>query len=168
MAISKKIQSSINQMINQEWNTFYSFLAVSAWFETTPYKGFSKLLLEKAEREQRHSLQFFNFLKQRIGVVDLESIKAPKKTFNSPLEAFEYVLELKRSITKREHDLFDLASKEKDYQTIEFLLKILQESVHEERDMQDAVDKVGFAEESPDAMLHLDFKEEKAYAASKH
>lgn len=168
MAINTKIQSSINQMINFEWNAFYAFLAVSAWFETTPYKGFSKLLLEKAEREQRHSLQFYNFLKQRIGVIDLGPVNDPRKEFDSPLEAFEYVLALKRAITKSEHNLLEIASEEGDYQTVEFLLKILQESILEERNMQDVVDKVGFAEGSPDAMLHLDFKEEKAYAASKH
>ncbi len=133
MALKKDIQLLIHQIIHKEWYASYSFLAVAEWFETTPCKGFSKLLQKKAEREKKQAIQFSNYLKQRIGNIDQVSVKNPKKEFTSSLEAFEYIMNQKEDITKCERQLYALASREKDYKTIEFLLKIVQEAIYKKK-----------------------------------
>lgn len=167
MKIKSTIEASINKHINLEWDASYNFLAISAWFETTPFKGFAKLMLERSEREERHALQFYNFLKDRLGKVEILPVSKPAATsFKSPLDAFEKALAIKHNITKASHKLYAQALKENDFELQEFLHASFQEQIQEEKHMQDNVDKLGLAKNNADALIHLDYKEEVAYATA--
>lgn len=167
MKLNDNVEKALNQQINIEWSASYYFLGISAWFETTPFKGFSKALLERSERELRHAMQFLDFLKTRLGVIELLPIDEPQASFNSPIDAFEKALARKHAVTQQSHKLYALAVKENDFETQEFLHQFFQEQIQEEKNMQDNVDKVGFAKKNADALIHLDYKEEILYAASK-
>lgn len=156
---------AINRHINIEWNASYNFLDISAWFETTPFKGFAKLMLERSEREERHALQFYEYLINRLGTAELMPVnKTAGSSFASPLEAFEKALAIKWDVTRASHELYALALKEGDFETQEFLHAFLQEQIQEEKHMQDNVDKLNLAGDNPDALIHLDYKEEVQYA----
>jgi ferritin len=166
MKINEKMSAELNQHLHREWSAHYAFLATSAWFETTPFKGFAKALLERSEREHRHALKIFMYLKERLGVVELGAVEQPRCAFGSALEAFEQALAVKHALTSASHSLYVLAGKERDYQTQEFLHEFLQEQIQEEKHMQDHVDKVTLAGDHPDALIHLDYKEEHMYQST--
>ncbi len=163
MAIRNNIQSAIGQIINKKWYACYSFLAVAEWFENTPYNGFSKLLLKNAEIEQWHAKQFSNYLKQRTGTGNEISIKAPKSDFKSAPEAFDYILDQKKDISKNERKLYALASKGKDYKTIEFLLQLFQEMVPKKKNSQHFTSKITFVKDNMTTGLHLNYKTKTKY-----
>jgi ferritin len=163
MKINPKLEAALNRQINLEWQVSYGFLAMAAWFETTPFKGFAKWMLLRSEREQAHAIELFEYLRNRFGELDLREIEEPQKTFGSPLESFERALELKREVTGATHKLYELSLKEKELETQELLLHFLKEQVHEEKHIQDITEKVELANGHPDALIHLDYKEELQY-----
>lgn len=156
MKIESKFEKAVSQQINMEWNTSYSYLGMAGWFETTPYKGFARWMQRQCLEEQEHAMKLFRFIKDRIGVIDLMPIKVPKQTFKSPLDAFEAALAMERGVTANIYELYSLALKEKDYETQERLHWFLQEQIHEEKEVQDMVDKIALASKKPAAILHLD------------
>lgn len=167
MKINKTIEIAINSHINMERTVAYTFMAMSSWFETTPFKGFAKTCLKKSEREEEHALQLQSYLKNRIGIVELLPIIEPKTDYQSPLEAFQKALEEKYALTASSHKLYAQAAKERDYQTQEYLHAFFQMQIQEEKHLQDFVDKLNLAKDNPDALIHLDYKEEVAYSTKK-
>jgi ferritin len=160
-------ETAINNHINIEWNASYSFLAISSWFETTPFKGFAKNFLRRSERESRHAMQFYDFQKNRLGVIEILDVPQPKAmSFKSPMHACEVALSIKHDVIKASHKLFAQAVKEEDYELQEFLHGIFQEQIQEEKHMQDHIDKLGIAKDNADALIHLDYKEEVLYASA--
>jgi len=41
MTLSPKLAKLLNEQINNEMSSSYVYLAMSAWFEQTPYSGFA-------------------------------------------------------------------------------------------------------------------------------
>lgn len=156
MKITSQFEKAVNQQINSEWNSSYSYLAMAGWFETTPYKGFARLMQRQCLEEQVHAMKLFRYVKDRIGVVDLLAIRKPKKVLESPLHAFEEALQMERNSTANISKLYQLAVREQDYETQERLHWFLQEQIHEEKSIQDMVDKIKLAGTRPAAILHLD------------
>lgn len=156
MKINSTFQLAANAQINIEWNSSYAYLAMAGWFETTPYKGFARWMQRQCEEEQLHGMKLFRHIKDRMGVVNLLGLKEPKSKFDSPLDAFTEALAMERNGTKNIYALYSLAVKQMDYELQERLHWFLQEQIHEEKKVQDMVDKLTLAGKTPAAILHLD------------
>ncbi|WOO42136.1 ferritin [Rubellicoccus peritrichatus] len=156
MKISETIQSAINQQIAHELNASYLYLAMSGWFDTTVYSGFSKWMLMQSNEERDHAMRFFNYLNDRNGTVELQAIDKPVTSFGNPLAAFKLALESEEKNTRSIHQLYDMANSEKDYATKHFLSWFLQEQVEEEKAAQDWVDRLEIAGEHVNALMRLD------------
>lgn len=169
MTLKDNLQVAVNKQINIELNSSYAYLAMAGWFETTAFKGFARWMQRQCIEEQVHAMKLFRYVKDRIGVINLLPIKEPKKTFNAPLEAFTEALEMERNGTKCIHELYALSLKEADPETQERLHWFLQEQIHEEKSVQDMVDKIALADKffdgykKPAVILHLD-----AHASEQH
>src|ERR1044071_8693588 len=109
MKISSKFETAVSRQINIEWNLSYSYLAIAGWFETTPYKGFARWMQRQCIEEQDHAMRLYRYIKDRIGVVNLFSIKEPVRTFKTPLDAFEAALAMERRGTANIYELYSLA-----------------------------------------------------------
>lgn len=156
MKISEKIQDAINEQIAHELNASYLYLAMSAWFDTTVYAGFSKWMLMQSDEERAHAMRFFNYLNNRNGTVHLQAIDKPAVSFESPLASFKLALASEEKNTRSIHALYDMANAEKDYATKHFLSWFLQEQVEEEKAAQDWVDRLKMAGEHVNALMRLD------------
>lgn len=166
MTIKPNFEKAINAQIYLEWLASYNYLAMSAWLETTPFKGFAKWMLARSEREQAHAIQLFEYLRNRSGKLKLPLLVEPVKSYDSPLAVFKAALAQKVSLSKTTHEIYAMAVKEKDLETIELLQGFIKEQVKEEKRIQDLLDKVALAGKSADALIHLDYKEELAHAAA--
>lgn len=156
MKIGTKLEERINQQIQMEFQSRYAYLGLSAWFETTPFRGFAAWMRRQASEENFHAMKFFDYLVNRFGTVELMPIAAPSSQFDSPLHAFQVALDHERKVTASIHALYEAALAEKDYQTMEFLNWFLREQVEEEKTVQDLIDELTLAAEDRDAMMRLD------------
>jgi len=165
MKINNKLEKAINDQINLEWATAYELIGKSAYLENTPFKGFAKWMRKRGERELEHATQLFEFLRNRSGVLELSGLKKADTSFKSPLKAFQSALEEKGKVVEATHKLYELAVELKDIETEQLLHAFIDEQTNEVKHIFDTCQKIEFANDQPDAMLHLDYKEEKSAEA---
>jgi len=156
MKIDDTVAAAINTQINNELTSSYLYLAMSAWFETTPFAGFAAWMLKQSDEERAHAMKFFGYLNDRNGVVKLKAIEQPKISFAKPLEAFELALQSEEKTTRQIHEIYSLATETKDYETRHFLSWFLEEQVEEEKSAGDWVQKLALAGDHINALLTLD------------
>lgn len=161
MKIENKIQSVVNKQINVTLNASYSLLAIAAWFETTPFKGFAQWMMRQSDKDHVNAMKLYRYVKDRIGVVELLPIAQPQKSYDSPLDAFKKALAQKEIITKAIHDAYSEAIKTDDYETQELMYGFIGNQVSEEKQIQDMIGKLEVAGNDPDALLHMDYVQEK-------
>ena len=154
--IHPSVEEAINVQINNEMASCYNYLAMSAYFETTPYSGFARWMRRQSEEEWIHAMKIYDYLNDRDGRIVLQRIPEPPRSYDSALEVFQESLVQEQSVTIQINELYEIAWREKDYSTVDFLGFFLEEQVEEEKTAQDMVDRLSFAGDSAAALLQLD------------
>lgn len=156
--INDKMQKAINVQINEEANSAYLYLAMSAYFESANLPGFAHWMKLQAQEELEHAMKFFGYLIERGGTVHLKPITEPPVAWKSPLEAFEAAYGHEQHITDCIHKLVELASKEKDYASVNFLQWYVKEQVEEEAHASAIVAKLQMVGESKNGLFMMDHR----------
>lgn len=154
--LTEAVAEALNVQINSELAGYYSYLGMSAYFETTPYSGFASWHRSQAEEEREHAMKLYQYVNDRGGVVELRDLAAPNSNFSGPIQVFEASLEQEKSVTLQIHNLYELAREEKDHATVHFLSWFLGEQVEEEKTAQDMVDRLKLVGDHPSGLLRLD------------
>ncbi len=135
--LKKSIEEALNKQLNAELFSSYLYLSMAAYCEKIPMKGFARWLRLQADEERAHGMKFFDYIIETGGTVKLAKIDAPKTEWKSVGEVFDQVYEHEKKVTGLIHALMDLAIKEKDYATINFLGWFVKEQVEEEANASD-------------------------------
>jgi len=154
--ISKKIQEALNKQINAEFYSSYFYLSMSAYFEAKDLQGFAKWFRMQADEEYAHAMKIFDYVYQIGGEVMLQKIDGPKTGWDSFLEVFKDTFEHEQKVTKSINTLVDLAQKEKDHATVNFLQWFVSEQVEEEATAQMNVKKMEMIGDSKSGLFMLD------------
>ncbi|SHE89867.1 ferritin [Marinitoga hydrogenitolerans DSM 16785] len=154
--ISAVMEDALNKQINEELFSAYLYLSMSAYFERKGLKGFANWMNVQYQEETFHAMKMYNYLLGRGGKVKLLAIKEPKNEWNSPLEVFKETLEHEKHITKCINDLVDLAEKEHDRATFNFLQWYIDEQVEEEANDEEIIAKLELIKDNPNALFMLD------------
>lgn len=152
------IQKAINQHINQEQSAAYIYLGMSACFDKESLSGFAHWCKMQYKEEIAHSMRLFQYLLDRVGQVILDTIKAPRMHFDSPLEVFETALKQEKANTNSIDKLYELASRENDHATISHLQWFDDEQVEEEKNVSECVALIKRAGSDTNAILYLNDK----------
>jgi ferritin len=111
----------------------------------------------QSTEEYGHAMKLYDYLRERNSTIKLQSIDAPKTAYGPrPAEIFEIALAQEQSVTQQINDLYELALKEKDYATLQFLTWFLQEQVQEENAVSDIIDRLKLADDNTAGLLRLD------------
>lgn len=140
--LSKKMEKAINDQINAELYSAYLYLSMSAYFAEKGLSGFSNWMYVQYQEETFHAQKFFNHVIERGGKVELMAIDKPAMTWKDPLHVFTETLKHEEYVTKRINDLVDLAIKEKDHASNNFLQWYVSEQVEEEDSANDIINKL--------------------------
>lgn len=154
--LSKTIQETINEQINHELYSAYTYLSMSAYFESLNLRGFAHWMRAQSREEISHAMKFFDFLHDRGGRVVLPAIDEPPAEFESPLEVFQQALGHERKVTGLIYKIYDLAVKEKDYATQALLNWFVAEQVEEEKSTGEIVEHLKQSGNDPTGLLFLD------------
>lgn len=155
---SETIQDAMNEQIKNELYSAYLYLSMSAHFEAVSLPGFARWTRMQANEEEDHALKIFDFINDRGGRVELRAIEAPPKSFGSPLEVFQMVLEHERKVTGMINKLYEMALKENDYASQVMLHWFIDEQVEEEKNASLIVDQLQMVEDHKAAMIQLDHR----------
>ena len=154
--ISRKIQEALNKQINAEFYSSYFYLSMSAYFEVKDLQGFAKWFRLQADEEYAHAMKIFDYVYQIGGEVELQKIDGPKTEWSSFLDVFKDTFEHEQNVTKSINTLVDLAQKEKDHATVNFLQWFVSEQVEEEATAQQNVKKMEMIGDSKSGLFMLD------------
>lgn len=155
-ALPTDLHELLNEQINTEMAASYGYLAMSAWFEETPYGGFAQWMRAQSEEETAHAMKFYQFLVDRGASVKLAALKAPQAQFASPLEVFETSLTQEQSVTEKIRRLYDEAENSRDHESKNLLGWFLDEQIEEEKTVQDMIDRLRLVGDNPLGLLQLD------------
>lgn len=154
--ISKVMEEALNKQINEEMFSAYLYLSMAAYFEEKGLKGFANWMKVQYQEETFHAMKMYDYLLSRGGSIKLYAIAEPQKEWNSPLEVFKATLEHERHITKCINDLIDIAEKEKDRATFNFLQWYIDEQVEEEANDEEIIHKLELIKDNPNALFMID------------
>ena len=154
--LSKKIQTALNDQINAELHSAYIYMAMSAYFEDVSLPGFAHWMKSQAIEEMAHAMRIYNHIVDRDGRVILQPIKEVPKEWKSPLGAFEAAYDHECYITKRIHDLVEIALNEKDRAAYTMLEWFVDEQVEEEATAKGIVDQLKMMGDSGSVLFMID------------
>jgi ferritin len=140
--ISPKLEKALNDQINAEMFSAYLYLAMVAYFQDKNLSGFANWMTVQNQEETFHAMKFFKYVAERGGRVTLGAIEKPQFEWESPLAAMEAAQKHEAYITGRINDLMNLAIKEKDHATVNFLNWFVAEQVEEEDSVNEVVQKL--------------------------
>lgn len=138
--LNKKVEAAMNDQLQNELQSAYIYLGMSAYCESQSLPGMATWLRNQFEEEQLHAMKFYNFILDREGQVTLKQLDAAPTSYNSPLHVFEAALENEREVTAAINDLYALANKENDFASQAWLDWFAQEQVEEEKTVGQIVD----------------------------
>ena len=156
MITSKAVVNLLNEQIRNEFQSHQIYLALSAWFETTPYKGFAAKYRQQALEEHVHAMKIYDFLADRDGEIRILALEEPKLQVTSVVEAAQSALDQEQVVSAQIRNIYKVAQAEEDYETLSFLKWFLDEQVEEEKTAKDLLDYVTVAANSTTAILELD------------
>lgn len=154
--IPQRVESAMSEQFTVEMNSFYAYLAMSAYCDAQALPGFAHWLRLQSNEELEHAMRFYSFVGDRGGRVHFEQIDRPTESYGSLLELFETALANEEAVTKSINDLYALTVDERDYASQAFLDWFLTEQVEEEKVVGDVVRSLRRIGDRGDALFLLD------------
>lgn len=156
MITDENVVKLLNEQIANEQESSQIYLAMSAWFDKTPYKGFAAKYRASALEEHAHAMKFFDFLCDRDAPVTIPALPAPAANYDSILAAAKNALAQERKVSGQIRRIYDTARDVGDFETAEFIHFFLAEQVKEEKAAKDFMEYVEAAGDNTSALILLD------------
>jgi ferritin len=156
--LSQKMNDALNNQINVELASAYTYLSMSTYCDDADLKGAAGWLRLQWEEELAHGMKAIEYIGGRGGRVALKAIGQPPTQFESVLAVFEQVLAHEREVTAAIHELYDLAVEERDYASQTFLQWYVNEQVEEENSAAEIISMLRVAGDTGPGLFMVDRK----------
>jgi ferritin len=156
MRLSKKMQDAINDQINMEFLSAYSYLGMAAWCERVSFRGSAAWLRAQSIEERGHAMKLFEFLVDRGATIELKAIPGQQTEWPSLQGVFEQGLKNEEAVSESINALYKLSLQEEAFATAAELQWFLTEQVEEEKTARDILAKFRLVGDDPAAILDLD------------
>ncbi len=154
--ISKKMQDALNSQVNAELYSAYLYLAMETYFQSINLPGFANWMRVQSQEELSHAMKIYDFINDCGGRAKLDAIDKPTGEWKSALDVFEAVYKHEQKVTGLINKVVDLAIKENDHATNNFLQWFVTEQVEEEKNASDIVAKLKMLKGATQAVYMLD------------
>lgn len=154
--INSKIATALNDQLNLEYYSAYSYLAMSAYFLTQNLNGFAHWMRVQAQEELGHGMKIYDFLDDREAEIRFQALAAPKQNWDSPLDVFEDSLAHEQKVSQSIYNIADLALSERDHATHTFLQWFIAEQVEEEAAVKELIDTLKLVGTEGNGLFLLD------------
>lgn len=154
--LSQKIADALNEQINVELSSAYTYLAMSAYCREQNLPGAANWLRLQWEEELGHATRLIDYMAERGGRVTLKAIAKPAAGFKGLLDVFQQVLKHEQAVTAAIYKIYDLAVSEQDYAAQTLLQWYVNEQVEEENSAEEVIRMLEMAGESGPGLLMVD------------
>ena len=137
------MQEALNNQVLMEAQSSQAYLAMASWAEIQPgLKGVTDFFFKHSDEERMHMLKLVHYINERGSFAVIPALQQPALTFVSLKKAFEELLKHELKVSESINELVDIALKEKDYATHNFLQWYVMEQMEEERLARECNDKL--------------------------
>lgn len=140
--LSQNLEKALNDQINFEYYSAYTYLAMSAYAEDMDFPGAANFFKVQAQEELDHAMTIYTYVFQKGGRVKLEAIEEPRFEFENLLDVFKEGLKHEQMVTKKIYNIANIALDEKEHATMSFLRWFVDEQVEEEENFTNLVKKI--------------------------
>jgi ferritin len=132
--LTKVIQDALNKQVAMEAESSQAYLAMASWAEIQPgLDGVTDFFYKQSDEERIHMLKLIRYINERGGFAVVPALPQPNITFQSLTRVFQELLKHEVKVSESINDIVDLALKEKDFSTHNFLQWYVSEQIEEER-----------------------------------
>lgn len=150
------ISQMLSQQVNKELYSAYLYLEFNNILTDRGLQGFAHWFMIQVQEERDHAMLFFEYLHHNNEKVALEAIEKPETSASTIMEILKASLAHEEFITASINDIYEVALREKDYRTKEFLDWFVKEQGEEEANVHTLIDKVKLLGEDPKGLYILD------------
>ncbi len=136
MLISDPMNAALNAQIGHEFGAELQYVSIATYFDGDGLPELAQHFYRQAEEERMHAMRFVNYVVDAGGKVVIPAIPAPKSGFASAEEAVKLSLDWEMTVTRQVNALVDLAVKENDHITENFLRWFVTEQLEEVSSME--------------------------------
>ena len=136
MLISEKMNAALNEQVGHEFGASLQYVAIAAYFDSDNLPELAAHFYRQADEERDHAMRFVNYVVDAGGKVALLAVLAPKSGFASAEEAVKLSVDWELTVTRQINALVDLAIKETDHTTQNFLQWFVTEQLEEVSSME--------------------------------
>jgi len=154
--LTKPVQDAINAQINSELLASYSYLSMSAWCQRANFTGAASWMRLQSQEEYGHAMRLFDFVLAKDAQPELSAIKGPRGEFKSLLDVFETAYKQEQGVTKQINTLYELAFKQRAFDTAVQMQWFVNEQVEEEKSMREIVAKLRMVGDDAPSLLEID------------
>lgn len=154
--LSENLLKSLNEQLNFEIYSSYTYLAMASFAESIDLSGFANFFRVQAQEELFHAMKFYDYIVQKGGDIELELIPKPNQTYEDIVDVFQKGYEHEQLVTSKIYNLADIASQEREHATMSLLRWFIDEQVEEENNFNSLLKKVKRCLDNPAALYMVD------------
>lgn len=140
MELSKELSEAFNAQVNAEMWSANLYLSMAVFFKKAGLNGCAHWMEKQSEEENEHASKFINFTIERGGNVEIGQVNVVPTGWGSPLEVFEHVYSHECKVSEMIDNLMNIAEKDRDHASRDFLFGFVHEQVEEERAAKEVID----------------------------
>ena len=131
MLMSKEINGALNEQIGHEFMASLQYVSIATYFDIEGLPSLAKHFYRQAVEERDHAMRFIKFVVDAGGRVEIPAIPAPRSKFGSAEEAVQLSLDQELAVTRQINELVDLAIRQNNHVTKNFLDWFVSEQLEE-------------------------------------
>ncbi|MBW3636159.1 MAG: ferritin [Armatimonadetes bacterium] len=129
--ISDKMNAALNEQIGNEMSASMQYIAIAAYFDSEDLLELARHFYRQSEEERTHALRFLKFVVDAGASVEMGALPQPQNRFNLAEEAIQKALDGEITVTRQINALVDMATRENDHITHNFLQWFVTEQLEE-------------------------------------
>jgi ferritin len=129
--LSKEISTRINEQIGHEFMASIQYVSIATFFDSEGLPALARHFYQQGVEERDHAMRFVKFMVDAGGLIEIPAIPATQSRFESPEEAVKLSLDQELAVTKQINELMDLAIRQNNHITKNFLDWFVNEQLEE-------------------------------------
>ncbi len=131
MIISNELENAINAQVGAEFAASLQYVSIAAYFDADDLPQLAAFFYRQAEEEKEHAMKFAHYVVEAGGEVRIPAIEETFFEFTGPEHCAQLALDWETDVTKMINNLMDIAIKDKDYISQDFLRWFVAEQLEE-------------------------------------
>lgn len=140
--LSDNLLKKLNTQVTLEFYSSNLYLQMSAWCDYKGLDGSAKFFKQHAAEEMSHMQKIFDYIQDTGSLAIIDAIEKPEIDFTDLKALYITTYKHETMITKQINEIVDIALKEKDYSTFNFLQWYVSEQHEEEKLFKSILDKI--------------------------